>query len=162
MIKLLYFRKKILFLFILVVGFTAISKPGLAYVIHDDGWDGPGQNSWSMSYYFGTMTPDLAPVDVKSTLVSALSVWSSVVDITFTETISANQNNAIDFSFVTGNHGDGYPLNPGGALAHGFFPAPPNPETIGGDVHFNDNYLWEIGNSLGALPLILNGLRSMK
>jgi hypothetical protein len=35
-------------------------------------------------------------------------------------------------------------------LAHAFYPAPPNPEPIAGDVHFDDAELWEIGNGLGT------------
>src|SRR5262245_42012238 len=36
-----------------------------------------------------------------------------------------------------------------GFLAFGFFPSPPNPEPIGGDIFFNDNFRWEVGNALG-------------
>jgi hypothetical protein len=34
---------------------------------------------------------------------------------------------------------------PEGVLAHTFYPAPPNPESIAGDMHFDDDETWRIG-----------------
>lgn len=142
--------KKLLLSALLVLGMTFISKPASAYSTIGDGWDGPGQGSANLTYYFGPMTSDLPLASVKSTLISAMNEWSAVANITFSETFVANMIKSIDIAFVTGDHGDGFPFDgPGGVLAHAFFPAPPNPESIAGDLHFDDAELWEIGNGLG-------------
>lgn len=142
--------KKLLLSGLLVLGMIVVSKPASAYSTVGNGWDGPGQGSANLTYFFGPMTPDLPVASVKSTLVSALNQWSSVANLTFSETFVANMIKSLDIAFVTGDHGDGFPFDgPGGILAHAFFPAPPNPESIAGDLHFDDAELWEIGNGLG-------------
>jgi len=149
--KKIYTRVQIGMLLCLAIGLILSAKPSLAYSIHDDGWDGPGLGSASLTYYFGNLTSDLPEATVKSTLVDALNVWASVVDITFTETLTPGLNDSIDFLFATGAHGDGNPFDgPGGVVAHSFFSSSSNPEPIAGDVHFDDAELWEVGNGLGA------------
>lgn len=148
--------KKLLLSGLLVLGMTVASKPASAFSTVGDGWDGPGQGSASLNYFFGSMTPDLPVLSVKSTLVNAMNQWSAVANLSFSETFTANMIKSIDIAFVTGNHGDGYPFDgPGGVLAHAFFPAPPNPESIAGDLHFDDAEIWEIGNGLGSLAFDL-------
>lgn len=148
--------KKLLLSGLLVLSAAVVSTPASAYSTYGDGWDGPGQGSANLTYYFGSLTPDLPVLTVKSTLVNALNEWSAVANISFSETFTANLIQSIDIDFVTGSHGDGYPFDgPGGVLAHAFFPAPPNPESIAGDMHFDDAELWEIGNGLGPLAFDL-------
>ncbi|MEK6758815.1 MAG: M10 family metallopeptidase domain-containing protein [Deltaproteobacteria bacterium] len=148
--------KKLLLSGLLVLGLTVASRPASAYTTIGDGWDGPGQGSASLTYYFGSMTTDLPVLSVQSTLINAMNQWSAVANLSFSETFTANMIKSIDIAFVTGAHGDGYPFDgPGGVLAHAFFPAPPNPESIAGDLHFDDAELWEIGNGLGSLAFDL-------
>lgn len=148
--------KKLLLSGLLVLGMTVASTPASAYTTVGDGWDGPGLGGASLTYYFGSMTPDLPALSVKSTLVSAMSQWSSVANLTFSETFTASLIKSIDIAFVTGSHGDGYPFDgPGGVLAHAFYPSLPNPEPIAGDLHFDDAEIWEIGNGLGSLAFDL-------
>jgi len=65
--------------------------------------------------------------------------WSKYTDLTFRE---ATQNEQADFNlaFVTGDHGDGYPIKPekGGTLAHAFFPWREYP----GLIHFDSSEDW--------------------
>jgi len=119
------------------------------FAVVGDGWDGPGLGSAALTYYFGAGTPDLAPAIWKSAMISAMGAWSAVADITFTESFIPGLAKQIDISFEVGAHGDGFPFAPG-TLAHAFFPSLPNPEPIAGDMHFNDAFLWEVGNGLGA------------
>lgn len=129
------------------------SSTAWGYLTVDEGWDGPGLGSADLTYYFGPLTSDLPADAVRSTLVSAMDVWAAVADITFTETATSGLANSIDFAFVTGAHGDGQPFGtpPNAYLGHAFYPATyPTWEPLAGDVHFNDAYLWELGNDLGS------------
>lgn len=131
------------------------SEPGVLHTAPlDDGWDGPGTGSASLTYYFGDLTADLPEATVKATLVAALEVWADVADITFTETKTPGLASSIDFEFATGDHGDGAPFS-SGVLAHAFLPSTPKTEVpgfpeIAGDVHFNDAFTWEVGDTPGA------------
>jgi hypothetical protein len=114
----------------------------LPFVTVGEGWDGPGLGSADLTFYFGVSTPDLS-LDLQHTaLIAALDAWASVAALTFTETSIAHQPRSIDFNFETNGVSSGF-------LAFGFFPPPPSPEPIGGDIFFNDNVLWEVGNDLG-------------
>ncbi len=127
-----------------------VGVPG-EFALVGDGWDGPGLGSAALTYHFGALTPDLADATTKATLVAAMSEWAAVSDLTFTETLIPGLPSSIDISFGAGAHGDGFPFDgPGGVLAHAFFPSPPNPESIAGDMHFDDAELWEVGNGLGG------------
>jgi len=147
------FSKFLLFVWLVII-FSFMSRPASGYIIHEPGWDGSGRHSASLSYYFGPLTLDLPDTTIKSTLSGALDVWGQIVDITFSEVYSPNLPSSIDFLFGTGDHGDPYPF-PGNLLAHSYFPSPPNPEPLAGDVHFNDAFLWEVGDGLGGLAFDL-------
>ena len=58
--------------------------------------------------------------------------------------------------FVTGDHGDGYPFDDPSILAHTFYPAPPNPESIAGDMHFNSVESWGIGTGIDLFSVALH------
>jgi hypothetical protein len=118
------------------------------YATNGPGWDGTGLGSASLSYYFGSGTGDLTLANQRAEIVRALNTWSAHVQINFSETASPNQNRSIDIAFVSGSHGDGSPFDGQfGVLAHCFYPSPPNPETIAGDMHFDDAESWRIGGS---------------
>jgi hypothetical protein len=122
------------------------------FTIVPDGWDGPGLGSANVTYWFGALTADGPSVAaIKAAFVSGFDAWSAATNghLTFTEVFAAGLAGSIDISWEVGAHGDGFPFAPT-TLAHAFFPAPPNPETIAGDLHMNDAFLWEIGNGLGA------------
>ena len=111
------------------------------------GWDGAGQGSAELTYYFGDLTSDLSDDTTKAVLRAALAEWAEVVDVVFTETDTPGLANSIDFLFATGNHGDGSSFDGAGdELAHAFLPVnTSNP--IAGDVHFDDAETWEVGDS---------------
>jgi hypothetical protein len=115
-----------------------------------EGWDGPGLGSAELSFYLGLPTPDLPLALQHAALIAALDVWGSTAALTFTETFSAGQPRSLDFNFQTGGFSPGI-------LAFAFFPAPPNSEPIAGDVFFNEDFTWEVGNDLGfaAFDLVL-------
>ncbi|KAM9330848.1 stromelysin-3 [Gastrophryne carolinensis] len=87
----------------------------------------------------------LSKVKVRRTLAEALRVWSEVTPLTFTEVFEGRADIVIDFTRYW--HGDNLPFDgPGGILAHAFFPKTHRE----GDVHFDYDEAWTIGNSLGT------------
>ncbi|NQZ89448.1 MAG: matrixin family metalloprotease [Colwellia sp.] len=144
--------KKILIILSLFIMLSFTNSANATIITIGDGWDGPGLNSANVNYYFGNLTTDngLLSADIKGAFLTGFNAWSNATNnnLIFTEIFSVGQNNSIDIFFGPSDHGDGFPFG-GGTLAHAFYPAPPNPESIAGDLHMNDVFSWEIGNGLG-------------
>ncbi|MCU7725230.1 matrixin family metalloprotease [Actinoplanes sp. KI2] len=106
----------------------------------------PG-NRWdhtNLTYHVDDYTSDLSKEDVDAALTAAMSLWSAVTPLTFTD----SPNPDIRIRFVSGDHGDGSPFDGvGNVLAHAFFPPPPDVD-LAGDVHFDDAETWSL-----ALPV---------
>ncbi|XP_030625720.1 stromelysin-3 [Chanos chanos] len=82
---------------------------------------------------------------VRSVLQEAMQVWSDVTPLTFTEVTSGRADIVIDFTRYW--HGDNLPFDgPGGILAHAFFPRTYRE----GDIHFDYDETWTVGNSMGT------------
>ncbi|XP_056585953.1 stromelysin-3 isoform X3 [Triplophysa dalaica] len=82
---------------------------------------------------------------VRGVLREALKVWSDVTPLTFTEVINQEADFVIDFTRYW--HGDNLPFDgPGGILAHAFFPRTHRE----GDIHFDYDESWTVGNELGT------------
>ncbi len=114
-----------------------------------DGWDGPGKNAATLTYSFGPLTRKLGADVVKATIQSALAEWAKYAKLTFSESSNRSAKRNIDVLFGTGAHGDPYPFDGrGGVLAHTFYPAPPNGESMAGDLHIDDEEPWD-----GAIDL---------
>jgi hypothetical protein len=83
-----------------------------------------------------------------------MDIWASVVDVTFSEVFIPNLDNSIDFIFL---HPDDHSLihmRPGLAMAAGpawppYFGAGFWPNPVAGDITFNGDFNWEIGNASG-------------
>ena len=61
--------------------------------------------------------------------------------------------------FAAGDHGDPFPFDgQGGALAHTFYPSPPNPEPLAGDLHFDEDETWRISAATDLLSVALHEL----
>jgi hypothetical protein len=104
------------------------------------GWDGPGLGGVELTYYIGPIPSNLDATDVTDTLQAALDVWASVADISFSQTNRSRQRNSIDLTFgrIDGD---------GGTLAEAYFPADVNRSRRAGDVLFDQDETWEIGNA---------------
>jgi hypothetical protein len=95
------------------------------------------------------MTNDVAAELVKAELLRALNTWASYADITWTETTTANAYRSVDFNWVedTDIGYAGWFDGPGGTLARGWYPPiGTSGETAAGDVRFDDEDRWEIGD----------------
>ena len=124
-----------------------------------DGWDGPGLGSATILYVFGKMTAQLDAATAQAEVERAMAAWAKAAAIHWMPGIDPNGAQTVDILWATYDHGDGFPFDgPGGALAHTFYPAPPNPEPIAGDMHFDDSENWRIGANTDLFSVALHEL----
>ncbi len=126
---------------------------------YGDGWDGPGRGQASITYSFGKLSSHADASQTKVEFRRALDEWSRVAAVRFTESSLRTAARNLDLSFVTGDHGDPYPfLNGTTVLAHSYYPAPPNPEPVAGDIHMNDAWTWSVGGQWDLYSVLLHEL----
>lgn len=127
--------------------------------VYGDGWDGPGLNAAALSYVFSQMTTQLDPAAAQSEILRAMQEWSKVVKVTWSPGTSTIGSRTVNILFASGAHGDGYPFDGrGNVLAHTFYPAPPNPEPIAGDMHLDESEAWRIGSNTDLFSVALHEL----
>ena len=107
------------------------------------GWDGPGLGEASLTYYLGDVPSAVDEAIFRDAIEQAFDVWGDVVQIDFTETESPRQRNSIDLTFA---EIDG----PGGTLAQAYLPRDVNFGRIAGDIEFDQEESWELGNARRA------------
>lgn len=107
------------------------------------GWDGPGHGSATLTYTVGQAPAEVGQANFESAVESALKVWSDVADIEFVETNRTGLADSIDFTFrsIDGK---------GSVLAQAYLPDDVNRGRLAGDVQFDSNETWEIGNARGS------------
>lgn len=136
---------------------TASGRIGQLTAKVGEGWDGAGRGSVELGYFFETYTGRLSPDQTRAEVLRALAEWSRVVQVTFSSASSALAARTIAVRFITGDHGDGYPFDGRGrTLAHTFFPAPPNPEPIAGDLHLDDDEPWQVNTGIDLYSVVLH------
>jgi hypothetical protein len=115
------------------------------YATMGDGWDGSGLGSVSLSYYLQKGTVDIALALQAGEIARALTEWARFVDVRWQPAAKAGEERSVTIFWGPRDHGDGFPFDPG-VLAHAFYPSPPLPEPIAGDIHFNEEYDWGAGD----------------
>lgn len=124
-----------------------------------EGWDGPGLGAAALSYTFGPLTEKLPADTVRSEIERALAEWSRHVRTTFTRGTNPAGARNLHFLFGARAHGDGFPFDgPSRVLAHAFYPSPPNPEPIAGDLHFDGDEAWRSGVDVDLFSVALHEL----
>lgn len=125
------------------------------YVANGEGWDGQGLGAAQLKYFFVNGTPDVA--NEQSEVTRALNVWSQYAAIAWSAASSSGQTRSFDILWASGDHGDGNSFDgPSQVLAHAYFPSPPNPETIAGDMHFDEDELWQAGGNIDVFTVALH------
>ena len=126
------------------------------YVKVSQGW--PKTNgSVDLRYVFSTITSRLSDSTVRSEVTRALSEWGRYAPVNFTAGTDAAAARTVAIQFARGAHGDAYPFDgPGGVLAHTFFPSPPNPEPLAGDLHLDDDESWNVGKDVDLFTVALH------
>ena len=123
------------------------------------GWDGPGQGRADVTYSFQRLTDRLPRDDIAREIERAMREWSRHIDVRFFFGQNPSAPRNLNFLFARGDHGDGYPFDgPGRYLAHTFYPAPPNPEPIAGDLHLDDDETWRMGARIDLFSVVLHEL----
>ena len=107
------------------------------------GWDGPGMGEASLTYYLGEVPPSVDEAIFRDAIEQALDVWGDVVLVDFTETEIPRLRNSIDVTF---DEIDG----PGGKLAQAYLPRDVNFGRTSGDIEFDQEESWELGNAQGS------------
>lgn len=126
---------------------------------YGNGWDGPGLGAATVNYVFSQMTEELASTQTEAAIQQAMAQWAQVVQVNWVQGTDPTAPQTVNILFATGAHGDGYPFDgPGGILAHTFYPAPPNPEPIAGDMHLDDSESWHIGANTDVFSVALHEL----
>ncbi len=122
------------------------------FVVGDNGWDGPGQGSFSITYNFTNGTADIAGSGEEADVIRGITEWAIFADLAITPTGAADATSSIQILWGTGNHDAVSGFTEGadfdgasGVLAHAFFPS--SSETIRGDMHFDDAEDWSDGAS---------------
>ncbi|KAJ7988124.1 hypothetical protein DPEC_G00320370 [Dallia pectoralis] len=110
------------------------------FVLFGGRWD-----KTDLTYKIMRFPWQLSKEKVRRILQEALRVWSDVTPLTFSEVMSGRADISIDFTRYW--HGDNLPFDgPGGILAHAFFPKTHR----AGDIHFDYDERWTVGNSMGT------------
>ena len=132
---------------------------GQLIATNGNGWDGAGQNAATLSYFFSQVTAKMPAGQPQSEILRAMAEWSKVIKLTWKPGTSATATRTVNILFASGAHGDGFPFDgPGGVLAHTFYPAPPNPEPIAGDMHLDNDENWNAGVNTDLFSVSLHEL----
>ncbi|HLH42522.1 MAG TPA: matrixin family metalloprotease [Bryobacteraceae bacterium] len=122
------------------------------------GWGGTNHDAATIGYVFSQMTSQLAAGDAESAIQAAMAQWSNVVQVAWQQGSDATAPQTVNILFASGDHGDGFPFTTTSVLAHTFYPSPPNPEPIAGDLHFNEAETWHIGANTDLFSVALHEL----
>ncbi len=136
---------------------TGVGRAAQFIPVIGEGWDGPGLGEASLKYVFSSVTNRLPADSAKTEILRAYTIWSKYVKVDFQPGTDPNGTHTLNILFASRAHGDGYPFDgPGGILAHTFYPSPPNPEPIAGDMHFDADERWHIGVDVDLFSVALH------
>lgn len=139
--------------------FTQFGAVGQYVAKVGEGWDGPGQNAATLKYAISGIPSKLPADSARAEILRALTEWSRVVKLDFVASGAAAGMGTVNILFASGAHGDPFAFDgQGRVLAHTFYPAPPNPEPLAGDVHLDESESWKIGNDVDLYSVVLHEL----
>jgi hypothetical protein len=138
----------------------ALSTGGASaqYVTMGNGWAPNTQSGLLLNYAFATLTTKLPAAQVESEIQRAMKQWSNVANVRFQQVSNPGETYTVAIEFGTAVNGDPNPFTSLSTLAHTYYPAPPNPEPIAGDMHFNPAETWHVGSTTDVYTVALHEL----
>jgi hypothetical protein len=129
-----------------------------AFTKFGQGWP-PAGKSVSVAFHLANGVADLPLDRVLGEVTRALGEWMRHANLRFEAAVDPQASHTIAIRFARGAHGDAYPLDGRGrVLAHTFYPAPPNPESLAGDMHLDADETWGIGENTDIFTVVLHEL----
>jgi hypothetical protein len=127
------------------------------YVEVGRGWSRPKNGVAEIGFFFESVTPKVDEGTARAEIERALREWEKHANLQLSPAGTAGAPRTIAIRFADGAHGDAYVFDGSGAsLAHTFYPAPPNPEPIAGNMHFDAAENWRIGASVDLYSVALH------
>ena len=137
----------------------AFTESGMVgeYVLMNRGWQKDANGRIDLHYFINNLTDRIPAATARAEIERALREWTRYVELTLTVSQSSGADRGLDISFMRGAHGDGYPFDgQGGSLAHTFYPNPPNPEPLAGDLHLDWDEPWRTGVNVDLYSVVLH------
>jgi hypothetical protein len=127
------------------------------YATVGSGWAKDAAGAVALEYAIESLPGNLNAATARSQIARAFGEWAKYVNVSFTQGGSAASARTISILTASYAHGDGYPFDgPGGVLAHTFYPSPPNPEPLAGDMHFDASETWGVGLNTDLFSVALH------
>lgn len=121
------------------------------------GWPYSSTNGLVLGYVFSHLTAKLPSSTSQSEIRRAFNEWAKYIMLNWVQGTDSQAPQTVNILFAQGAHGDAYPFDSSGkVLAHTFYPAPPNPESIAGDLHLNDDERWQVGANIDLYSVVLH------
>jgi hypothetical protein len=128
------------------------------YVKVGQGWTKGANGEAQLRVFIHNFPSGLTMENTRAEIERALSQWGAAAKVNFLAADSGGEA-TIEILFASRNHGDAYPFDgTGKVLAHTFYPAPPNAETLAGDMHLDADESWNIGKSVDVFSVVLHEL----
>ncbi|MBI4873832.1 MAG: matrixin family metalloprotease [Acidobacteria bacterium] len=138
---------------------TEFGAAGQLVALVGPGWERDSRGGAALQYHFGVLSAKLPAEQTRSELERAVQEWARHARLTCSPGTSATAARTLNFLFADGSHGDPFPFDgPSGTMAHTFYPSPPNPEPLAGDVHFDEDESWRIGADTDLYSVALHEL----
>jgi len=127
------------------------------WAISAQGWPLSDSKGLVLGYVFSQLSEKLPPAGTKAEILRAFSRWSAITNVNFVSGLDPLALRTVNILFARGAHGDSYPFDGSGkVLAHTFYPAPPNPEPIAGDMHLDAGERWQFGANTDVFSAVLH------
>ena len=138
-------------------GAATVAGPVGEYVLVSSGWPKDSGGNVALHYFIRSLTTKMDGATAQSEIERALREWTRYANFTLSPGQQQGAGRTLDILFAGGAHGDGYAFDgPGGVLAHTFYPAPPNPEPVAGDLHLDADEPWRSGASIDLYSVALH------
>ncbi len=127
------------------------------YVKVGHGWPADSASGVQLKYVFADLTSKVPELTTKAEILRAFEEWAKYTNVQFVPGTDAAAPRTIKVLFASGAHGDPFPFDgAGGTLAHTFYPAPPNPEPLAGDMHLDEDENWHSGANIDIFTVALH------